>query len=218
MSRLRDSKKGIRMTERLDYNIDITDTEFTKNEVIAYLDGDDDKSKFVIECAELMDISVVELLSRNADCDRHRNQIALIIEFGGDDFFEYYDASDVRETDSHFGLEVYETPNGDFAVGTSDAADDAAKEYIEMTAWAFSASFLSEFTELPEEMFAAVQEQCEGANDAVLKCIEMKEGGIDAFAELAISHDGRGHFLSPYDGEELEQKVNGEWVNMYRVN
>lgn len=206
------------MTERLEYNIDINDTEFNKNEVIEYLDGDDDKRDFVFECAELMGISVVELLSQNADCDRHRNQIALIMEFGGGDFLETYDPSDVGETDSYYGLRVYDTPNGEFAVGTSDAADDAAKEYVEMTAWAFSPEFLSNFTGLPKEMFAAVQEQCEGANDAVLKCIEMKEGGIDAFAKLAISYDGRGHFLSPYDGEELEQMVNGEWFNMYRVN
>lgn len=206
------------MTERLDYNIDITDTEFTNSEVIDYLDGDDDKSKFVTECAELMGISVVELLSQNTDCERHRHQIALITEFGGDDFLESYDPSDIREDSTHYRLTVYDTPNGEFAVGTSDEADAAAKDCIEDTVWAFSTEFLSSFTGLPEEMFAAVQEQYEGANDAILKCIEMKEGGIKAFAELAVSYDGRGHFLSSYDCAELEQHVNGEWFNMYRVN
>ena len=165
-----------------------------------------------------MDISVVELLSRYAGCDRHRNQIALITEFGGDDFFEQYDPSDIRESGNHYGLEVYETPSGEFAVGTSDAADDAVRESIESSVWSFSTEFLSNFTDLPEEMFSAVQDQCEGANDAILKCIEMVEGGIKAFAELAVSCDGRGHFLSSYDDEELEQYVNGTWFNMYRVN
>lgn len=31
-------------------------------------------------------------------------------------------------------------------------------------------------------------------------------------------YDGRGHCLSPFDGEEHEQKIDGEWFYIYRVN
>lgn len=31
-------------------------------------------------------------------------------------------------------------------------------------------------------------------------------------------HDGRGHCLSSYDGEEHEIKVDGEWFYIYRTN
>ena len=31
-------------------------------------------------------------------------------------------------------------------------------------------------------------------------------------------HDGRGHCLSSYDGEEHEVQVNGEWFYIYRTN
>ena len=207
------------MSEQLDYNIDITDIEFTNSEVLEYLDGDDTKSKFVIECAELMDITVVDLLSQNMNCDRHRNQIALIMEFGGEDFFEKYNPSDIRETGVQYGLEIYETPNGEFVVGTSDDADDAVKEYIEGSVWAFTPEFLSSFTGLPAEMFVAVQDRCEDANDAVLKCIEMQKGGIEAFVHLAVGCDGRGHFLATYDSEQRDQMVQGdEWILMFRTN
>lgn len=31
-------------------------------------------------------------------------------------------------------------------------------------------------------------------------------------------HDGRGHCLSSYDGNEEEVQVDGEWIYIYRVN
>lgn len=31
-------------------------------------------------------------------------------------------------------------------------------------------------------------------------------------------HDGRGHCLSSYDGEEHEIKIDGEWIYIYRTN
>lgn len=40
---------------------------------------------------------------------------------------------------------------------------------------------------------------------------------FDTFAMDAIDTDGRGHFLSPYDGEEKEQEVNGKTAFIYRL-
>ena len=207
------------MSEQLDYNIDISDTEFTNNEVQEYLDGDDDKSKFVNECAELMEISVLELLEKNADgSEEHRNIIALISEFGEEVFFRGNHPSDIQEQARANAMRVYETPYGEFSVGTEAEADKACSEYIEDSVWAFNSSFLSSYTGLPEEMFSAVQESCESANDAILICINRAEGGLDEFVKQAIAADGRGHFLAGYDHEERQQSVQGEWILMFRTN
>jgi hypothetical protein len=56
--------------------------------------------------------------------------------------------------------------------------------------------------------------KCEGANDSILALIEKTDGGLDGFVEEAVSVDGRGHFLSGYDGEECEV---GEFF-AYRIN
>lgn len=35
---------------------------------------------------------------------------------------------------------------------------------------------------------------------------------------IAIRADGRGHFMSSYDGEENEEIVEGETFYIYRIN
>lgn len=86
-------------------------------------------------------------------------------------------------------------------------ADEALKEYIKETAWAFNADFLAWNTELPEEAFTGIQEQCESANPAVLAMIE-KTCGLDEFVKEAEKADGRGHFLSNYDSVEIDGPEN----------
>jgi hypothetical protein len=41
---------------------------------------------------------------------------------------------------------------------------------------------------------------------------------MDHFVSDAISSDGRGHFLSSYDSEEVELRINGEYLYAYRLN
>jgi hypothetical protein len=111
-----------------------------------------------------------------------------------------------RESYDHYGLALYSGPGGEYAVGTDIEADDAAAVNIRDSAWAFNASFLSDFTGLPEEVFTALQPQCEGCNDAILALINHDRGqGFKDFVEEAVSADGREHFLSGYDGEENEE-------------
>jgi hypothetical protein len=114
----------------------------------------------------------------------------------------------------HYGLPVYSLGRQEYAIGNDAEADSAVAGYVRDSIWAFNASFLASFTGLPEEMFAGMQGKCEGANDAFLTCVERTEGGFDAFVEEAVSADGRGHFLSGYDGEENEE---GEFY-IYRTN
>jgi hypothetical protein len=107
----------------------------------------------------------------------------------------------------------YSFGNQEYMVLTDSEADEAVTEYIKESVWAFNADFLASMTELDSEMFALASDKCESANDAILRTIE-KTCGLAEFVEQAVSADGRGHFLSGYDGEEVEQ---GNYF-IYRTN
>ena len=113
------------------------------------------------------------------------------------------------ETYTHYGLEVFCGRGEQYAVGTDSEADEACKEYIKDTAWAFRSSFICDYCNLPQELAEALEamqsEKCEDANETILALIKKTDGGLDGFVEEAISADGRGHFLSSYDGEENER-------------
>jgi len=99
---------------------------------------------------------------------------------------------------------------------TDDEADEVAKEYIEQSLWAFNASFLVAY--LPdgvgEEVIEALQPQCEGANDAIRSMVGDR---FDDLVADAIGADGRGHFVSSYDGEEHEVDVDGVTFYIHRA-
>lgn len=116
-----------------------------------------------------------------------------------------------------YGLPVYSYGQLEYAVGTDSEADDAVEQNIRDSIWAFNAQFILEQCDLPRELDKAIgtfqSEECEGANEALLKLVE-KCCGLADFTKAAVSADGRGHFLSGYDGEENE---SGEFY-IYRVN
>lgn len=127
-----------------------------------------------------------------------------------------------RERYKHYGLALYSAPGGEYAVGTDEEAQSAAEDYIKDSVWAFRASFILSECGLPSELEEAIQafqsDKCESANDALLALVEKcctrdnrhsinGNDGLAAFAESAISADGRGHFLSPYDSEENEESI-----------
>jgi hypothetical protein len=101
------------------------------------------------------------------------------------------------------GLQVIEIDGKEWALFTDEEADKAVKSYIEESLWAFNKSFLSDQTGLPEEVFSTLQQDGESSNDAILSIVE-KCGDMDTLVSDAMSSDGRGHFLSPYDGHEKE--------------
>jgi hypothetical protein len=51
-----------------------------------------------------------------------------------------------------------------------------------------------------------------------IKKIKSPKGDYRLFFKDAILADGRGHFLSSYDGEETEIKVGKTWFYIYRQN
>lgn len=108
----------------------------------------------------------------------------------------------------------FEAEGCEYLVLTDSEADDKARENILESVWAFNHSFLSAHSEaiaeMDEEVFKKIQEMCESANKTILRLID----DVDHFVNDAILSDGRGHFMSSYDGEENEQ---GEFF-IYRTN
>lgn len=110
--------------------------------------------------------------------------------------------------------------NGDYVVYDDDEADNAAREYIQDSLWAFNKSFLNDYSEairnIPDKDWKDISGKlCESFNDAVKAMIG---DNLEDMMDDAISMDGRGHFISFYDGEENEIEVNGETYYIYRQN
>tara|TARA_R100000406_G_scaffold22887_2_gene14578 strand:+ start:3419 stop:3904 length:486 start_codon:yes stop_codon:yes gene_type:complete len=89
--------------------------------------------------------------------------------------------------------------DNDYLVYTDEEADEAVREYIEETVWAFTPSFLQAHTGVSGDTIREMQEKLsEDANEAITAMIK----DFDGFVEDAVRCDGRGHFLAPYDHEE----------------
>ena len=128
---------------------------------------------------------------------------------------EYLDCEVDDLTEATYQDDCYELGDKEYLVLTDAEANVNALEHIKDSLWAFNAYFLAGYCELPIEVFKALQPQCESANDAILALIERTpDGSVEDFADDAISADGRGHFISSYDGDEIEA---GEFF-IYRIN
>jgi hypothetical protein len=103
-----------------------------------------------------------------------------------------------------------------YKVLTDNEADDEVREYIEQSVWAFNPSFLSAHAkdEIDEDVFKVLSEKCEGSNEAVKSLIK----DFDHFVDDAVLSDGRGHFLSSYDGCEHEVNIKNNYYYIYRTN
>ena len=97
--------------------------------------------------------------------------------------------------------DIYSFDGEEYMILTDDEADEKVAEYIKDSVWAFNPSFLSCHSGIDQDVFKLLQDKCESANEAILKLIK----DFDHFVEDAVASDGRGHFLSSYDGYENEQ-------------
>lgn len=113
----------------------------------------------------------------------------------------------------------YEIDGIDYLVLTDSEADEKVKEYVEKNLWAFSPTFLSSMTGVDENVFEVLQDHCmcEGSNEAIKLILDATNTSIEEVAEEAIKWDGRGHFLSSYNGEEIEVYADGEFYYCYRI-
>jgi hypothetical protein len=107
----------------------------------------------------------------------------------------------------------------DYLVLTDSEAFEKVEEYIEDTLWALSPTFLSSVTGVDESVFVAIQDNgnCEGNNEAIQSILEATDTSMSEVVLEAISWDGRGQFLSQYDGQEIEVYADGEYYYCYRI-
>ncbi len=117
------------------------------------------------------------------------------------------------------GWDEFEICGQFYRVLTDEEADKEAWDHIREFLWAFNPSFLSHYMPdgVNEKVITILQQECEDCNDALLGMINA-EGGFDDLVNDAIASDGRGHYLSSYDGCEYEEIDNGEWFYIYRTS
>lgn len=154
--------------------------------------------------------AILDRIVKNEDCDDSDRKRAALLAWSRDNGNKD-NPDDV--TESTYGDNTFDLAPGDYLVLTDDEADAACAERIKDSLWAFRPEFLSGETGIDDSVFTALADKCEGANDAVLSIIE-GTCGIDEFVKTAASADGRGHFLSGYDGNEDEY---GPFY-IYRIN
>ena len=117
-----------------------------------------------------------------------------------------------------YGLPVFDVDGEEYAIGTDEECDRAAADNIRESVWAFNGWFIADHAPrglTAEDIDALRGDKCEDVNDALTALIEAGDGMAD-FIDAAIAADGRGHFLSSYDGEEREDDKATHFV--YRVN
>lgn len=141
------------------------------------------------------------------DVDERRRALALHINVSLDDV-------DTAE----YGSYSFEADGEEWLVLTAEEAEEACEERIRDELWAFNADFLVRY--VPNGITAEHLEKmrgnsCEDINDAFVALVE-SGGSFSALVEDAISADGMGHFLSHYDGNEVDSQC-GRYV-MFRTN
>ena len=129
---------------------------------------------------------------------------------------------ETSEIEQGYQEDVFNYGNQEYLILTDEEADEKTAEEIKNSLWAFDSDFIIQHcknfekmdiyeVEAAKESLRYSQEKCcENANGLVYALID----NIDEFIEDAINADGRGHFISYYDGEENEE--NGLYI--YRLN
>jgi hypothetical protein len=112
---------------------------------------------------------------------------------------------------------TYELGNQEYLVLTDSEADERAKAECLDSLWAFNSEFLAgcisndDHSALVASLRAIQEKMCESCNPTIKA---MLGENLDSMIDDAILTDGRGHFLSHYDGNENEQ---GKFF-IYRTN
>lgn len=130
------------------------------------------------------------------------------------------EASELEQ--SSYDENIFNYGNQEYLILTDEEADEKTAEEIKNSLWAFNTNFIIQHCknfekmdiyeiEAAEKSLKYAQENCcENANGLVYALIN----DIDEFIEDAIIADGRGHFISYYDG--IENELNGLYI--YRLN
>ena len=118
---------------------------------------------------------------------------------------------------SYNGDNTWSIAGADYMVLTDEEADDKTYEEVENLLWAFNSDFLANMTGLDVAVFDTLSKLYEDSQEAI-KAIVENTCTMDDLVNEAIAWDGRGHFLSTYDGNEIELSVDGEDYYCYRID
>lgn len=108
-----------------------------------------------------------------------------------------------------------------YLVLTDEEASERADAAVRDSLWAFNVSFLSDYVPALRDAAAAKAWQemqgklCENAGPLAEALLGDK---LDDAVAGAVTADGRGHFLSGYDGAENSVTVDGATFYIYRTN
>ena len=137
---------------------------------------------------------------------------------------EGFTAEELAENLTVTKWDSFEVYNREYAVFTDEEANYVTRSQILDSLWAFNSSFILEHTEFYKHSTAEEDDAFEdafrelgcrlyeGAN-SIIKALIVD---MDGFVHDAIQADGRGHFISTYDGEEIES-TDGKYF-IYRIN
>ena len=129
---------------------------------------------------------------------------------------------ELSEIEQGYQDDVFNYGSQEYLILTDEEADEKTAEEIKNSLWAFNADFIIqhcknyndmdnfEYNAAIESLQEAQKHSCENLNGLVYALID----NIEEFIQDAINADGRGHFISYYDGEENEE--NGLYI--YRLN
>ena len=132
----------------------------------------------------------------------------------------------VEESEYNDSAFTIDGTHEEYYVFTEKEADEKAKDEILNELWAFNADFVLrhnanfesldnwEYDAALESLRKAQEMNCESLN-GLMRCLI---SDIDEFVEDAINADGRGHFISRYDGRENEVEYKGTTYYIYRID
>lgn len=109
---------------------------------------------------------------------------------------------------------------GQYMVVTSKQAHDMAEDYIANSLWAFRPEYIADVLDVDYDVLRDLADNgaCEQNNRVVRHLVDSKANGFVRLVVQAIHDDGLGHFLAPYDGQEVEVWVDRELYYLFRVN
>jgi Mg2+ and Co2+ transporter CorA len=131
-------------------------------------------------------------------------------------------SEDISEGYNESNFEVFKK---EYNIFTEEEREKAVTEYIKESIWAFNADFImrnsriewnnnKEFKQIEKALQEMQEKLCESANPLILALID----DLDSFVYAATSADGYGNFLSSYDSNENEERINDQLFYIYRQN
>ena len=141
---------------------------------------------------------------------------SFLVKQGEAAYNDFTENVDAVYNDSSDAFELF---GNEYKVLTDEEADKTAEECIKDSLWAFNAEFILDHANINTErvytdIVKAFRKLQETLHESANPLVESLIGDIDQFVYDAVEADGRGHFISFYDGKEHES----ENFYIYRTN